>query len=352
MIEIDGAQGEGGGQILRTALTLSIVTQQAIHISRIRANRSKPGLAAQHLAGVVAAGRICQAEIVGAGIGATELTFAPRSSAVPGSYQFDISELAGMRSAGSVTLLLQAILLPFACAHGPSKIVLKGGTHVPWSPPAQYVESVLLPTLARMGVEASCELISWGFYPKGGGELHVTIAGNCNLNGINLRNKGKRLNAKGLGIAANLSPSIAARIASQMQHVLRAENIPHRMKQVNPKGLSSGAAAFLSMTYENAVAGFSALGEKGKPAEAVANEAAEALAMHDQHPSGHALDQYLPDQLLVAMALARGGSSLSTTEITQHTLTNASVIGRFLNRTIEIQGGKGQPGVILVHPQE
>lgn len=173
LIRIDGSQGEGGGQILRTALALSIVTGRPVHLFNLRAGRRNPGLAAQHLAGVRAAAQICGAEVEGERVGSTAITFRPGGTAQAGQYAFDISQLAGQSSAGSVTLLLQTLLLPLALADGDSHLVLRGGTHVAWSPPAHYVEWVLLPMLARAGIHASIRLTAWGWYPQEIGRAHV-----------------------------------------------------------------------------------------------------------------------------------------------------------------------------------
>lgn len=346
MIRIDGSEGEGGGQILRTALALSILTDQPFQIVRIRAGRRNPGLAPQHLAGVLAAARICDAEVEGAHLGSGELIFRPGRSAAPGRYTFDISQLAGKGSAGAVTLLLQAILLPLALAAGPSHLTLRGGTHVAWSPPVHYVEWVLLPTLAQAGLQATIRLLKWGWYPRGGGEVEVTIQGQARLRGLDLVERGQFLDLRGLAVATNLPAHIPQRISGRLNNLLRAEGLPPRVQPLRTTGPSTGAGVFVSLSYENVTAGFSALGERGKPSEKVANEAAaEVIAYHRQTA---ALDPHLPDQLLPVLALAGGPSALSTQRITRHVLTNVAVIGRFVERPITVEGNEGEPGLIRV----
>ena len=175
MLRVDGAQGEGGGQVLRTALALSAIRGVPVEIHSIRARRKSPGLQAQHLTAVSALARICDAQVEDAALGSQSLRFAP-GGIRGGEYHFDVG------TAGSTALVLQAILLPLSQAPGPSQVVLTGGTHVPWSPPAHYAREVWLPVLHGAGVSAHLEILRWGFYPKGGGRLHVAIEGGAKLN--------------------------------------------------------------------------------------------------------------------------------------------------------------------------
>ncbi len=346
IIQIDGSQGEGGGQILRTALALSIVTGRPVHLFNLRAGRRNPGLAPQHLAGVRAAAQICGAEVEGARIGSTEITFRPAGAAQAGQYTFDISRLAGQGSAGSVTLLLQTLLLPLALASGDSSLVLRGGTHVAWSPPTHYIEWILLPTLAQAGIHASIQLTAWGWYPEGGGQVEVTIKGRARLQGLDLTQRKPLRSLKGLAVACNLPSHIPQRISARANNVLRAAGLPPAVQPLRTGGASTGAGIFIGLDYENIYAGFSALGARGKPSEAVADEA--VMPLINYHQQNTALDPHLPDQLLPALALAEGPSVLSTVEITRHTLTNVAVIGHFLERRITVEGKEGGPGTIRV----
>ena len=246
MIEIDGAFGEGGGQVLRTALTLSTLTGQPTHIYHIRANRPTPGLAPQHLTGVQALARICQAELQGAAIRSTELTFWPQARPQAGHYHFNVADAAQGGSAGAVTLVFQAALFPLVFAAGRSQVTLKGGTHVAWSPPFDYLAHVYLPTLEPIGVEASCRLAAWGFYPAGGGEMTATITGRgegaearAPLKPLNLTGRGKLRRVRGLAVAGNLPAHIAQRMVDRAGKVLReaglrVEIVPKRVQSASP----------------------------------------------------------------------------------------------------------------------
>ncbi|MEA3341298.1 MAG: RNA 3'-terminal phosphate cyclase, partial [Chloroflexota bacterium] len=166
-IAIDGSHGEGGGQVLRSSLTLATIAGRPLRIERIRAGRRKPGLRPQHLTAARAAGAVCDARLEGDELGSQTLVFIPGGPARPGEYAFDVAEVAQRGSAGSVGLVLQTILLPLALAEGKSQLVLRGGTHAAWAPSVSYLEHVFLPILSRMGVRAEVELARWGFYPAG-----------------------------------------------------------------------------------------------------------------------------------------------------------------------------------------
>jgi RNA 3'-terminal phosphate cyclase (ATP) len=346
MIQIDGAQGEGGGQVLRTALAFSILSGEAIHLTAIRARRRNPGLAPQHLAGTLAAAKLCQAEAHGTHVGSTEVAFTPGSPAIPGEYRFDISKLAGQGSAGAVTLLLQTILLPLALADGPSRLTLRGGTHVAWSPPVHYLQWALFPTLRRLGVEAAIELKTWGWFPEGGGEVEVTIRGGARPAGLRLTERGGLLSLRGAAVACNLPSHIPQRMSARLNNRLREAGLPARAEPLRVTGPSSGAGIFLGVDYEKVSAGFSALGRRGKPSEAVADDAADALIAY--HEGGEPLDAHLSDQLLPFLAIAEGESEVHVQAITQHLLTIAEVIGHFNDRLIHIEGELGEPGVVQV----
>lgn len=346
MIAIDGSQGEGGGQVLRTSLTMSIVTGQPVHLRRIRAGRSKPGLAAQHLAGLLAAAEICGAQVQGATIGSTEVVFSPGGPAAPGDYFFDISQMAGRGSAGAVTLLLQAIFLPLALAEGPSTLTIRGGTHVPWSPPAFYVQHVLFPVLALAGLEAGLEVVVSGWFPKGGGEVRVSIAGSAKLHGVDLTRRGRLTGIEGLAVASTLPVDIPQRLASLANNRLREADLPASVTHLRDTGRSTGVGLCVAAIYENARAGFDSLGEKGKPSPTVADEAIDRLLTFNEQPA--ALDLHLTDQILPTLALADGGSKLTSEEITLHTLTNIAVIRQFVDRKFDVTAREGEPGAITI----
>ena len=346
MIEIDASQGEGGGQVLRTVLALSVLTGHAVKLTGIRARRRNPGLAPQHLAGVKAAAQVCAAEIEGARLHSSELTFRPATPAQSGRYTFDISRLAGQGGAGAVTLLLQSILLPLALAGGPSHLILRGGTHVAWSPPVHYVQWVLFPAFARVGVQASLELVTWGWHPQGGGEVHVTIQGSAHLQSVNLLERGPLSGLRGVAAASNLPSHIPQRMAARANTLLREAGLPPRVEPLRTTGPSTGAGVFLALSFNHACAGFSALGERGRPSEVLAEEAVGPLVTYYRQTG--ALDPYLPDQLIPALMQASGTSSLSTVNITRHTLTNIAVVQHFVDRPVKVVGEQGRPGLIHI----
>lgn len=354
MIEIDGAYGEGGGQVLRTSLALAALTHQPTRISRIRAGRPKPGLAPQHLTTVLALAALCNAELRGASIGSGELLFLPRTPPTAGAYTFDVAQVAGSGSAGAVTLIFQAALLPLLFGGGASQLQLSGGTHVPWSPSFDYLTNIYLPTVARMGITATCQLEAAGFYPKGGGQLraHIPARGASlsthPLAPLTLLERGPLQRIRCLVVVSKLRDDIVQRTIAQVQAHLSAAGLSALATQQTIDSPGAGLALLLVAEYEQALAGFVALGERGKPAETVAAEAChELLAFHRVDAP---VDQHLADQLLLPMALARGRSSFYTARVTQHLLTNAHVIEQFLPVHITVTGDEDQAGTVLVEP--
>ena len=339
MLSVDGSYGEGGGQILRTALALAALTGVPVRIERIRARRSKPGLRPQHLTAVQAVARVCQAEVTGVHLGSQALTFRPRTPQ-GGHYCFDVAETTG--SAGAVTLVAQALLPPLFKAESPTTLILKGGTHVPWSPPSHYLSHVFLPALAGMGAEAELTLERWGWYPRGGGELRLTIRGARSLSGVQWHTPAKNSVFRALSAAAKLREHVArrqaARLAARLDATVPVEIIP-------ASGQDPGSLVFLWGPQ----AGFTALGARGKPAEQVADEAVEAyLAFRAR---GAAVDRHLADQILIYLALAKGPSRFTTEAVTSHLITNVWVIEQFLGPTFEIKGALGEQGKISCQGQ-
>lgn len=324
MIHIDGSYGEGGGQILRTSLSLAAITGQAIHIDRIRAGRQKPGLAAQHLTAVRAAATICKAELRGDALGSMTLDFIPGGSAQAGRYTFDVTEAREGGSAGTVSLVLQTILLPLALATGESEVILRGGTHVAFSPSFTYVEQVYLPMLNRMGVQAEAKLNAWGWYPRGGGEVELRVSGRSKLSGINLLERGNLRQVRGLAVVTELPSHIPQRMASRAENLLHEADLRATVQPLRARGVGPGAGLFLTAEYENSLAGSGALGRVGLPAEKVAEMACEELL--DFHKNGAPVDVHLADQLLLPAALASQASQYRVEEISTHLTTNAWVI--------------------------
>jgi RNA 3'-terminal phosphate cyclase (ATP) len=351
MIVIDGSYGEGGGQVVRTSLALSAITGQPVRIERIRAGRRKPGLRPQHLTGVRAAAKVCDAQVEGAKLNSQVVSFAPRSAPQAGTYTFDVAQAAKGGSAGSVSLVLQTVLLPLALAGGPSRLTLRGGTHVAWSPPFDYVKRVYLPTLARMGIRAKANLRKWGWYPQGGGEVQVTIEGlgaDAALTALDLGQRGDLLRVRGLSASSNLPKHIRVRQEKAALQTLRSNGVNVRFEVRDAPSKSTGTVVFLWGEFEHALAGFTSLGERGKPAERVAEEAANELLEYLHGDA--ALDRYLADQVVLPLALAAGESHFTTGRVTQHLLTNAWVVNQFYPGRVRVEGEEGEPGSCWVGP--
>ncbi len=364
MIELDGSVGEGGGQILRSALTLSMITGIPFRMDNIRAKRKKPGLMRQHLTAVNASARICNALVEGADAGSQTLTFTPQAVEA-GHFEFAIG------TAGSCTLVAQTILPALMLANAPSRIVLKGGTHNPLAPSATFLQHAFLPLLKRMGVDVKLTIQRHGFFPAGGGELLFEVTPNKELTPINLLDPIGKPTFSAEAIVAGVPPHIGERelFVVGKQFGLIAEHVReldackgteevaayHRLflsdgslRVLNiDKGQGPGNA--LSIMIKREVARevgegehspdhrferpfqhtevFTALGEHGLAAEAVARAACKAAQTY--LASGAAVGEYLADQLLLPFALAKGGA-FTTHSPSQHTMTNAQVIEKFL----------------------
>ncbi len=334
-VQIDGSHGEGGGQVLRTSLALAALTGRPLEISHIRAGRRKPGLRPQHLTAVRAAAAVCAAELTGDLLGSQRLLFRPTAPPAGGEYRLDVREAAQGGSAGSAMLIAQTVLLPLALAAAPSQVTLLGGTHVPWSPPFHYLRDVFLPAVGHLGVQAEAELRNWGWYPAGGGEVTLTVHPAGELRGLDWHTRGALSRVTGVAAVTNLPAHIPQRMASRANSLLRSADLPGQVQPLRERGPAAGAGIFLTAEYEGGPAGFSALGERGKPSEAVAEEACEALLRH--HESGAAVDPHLADQLILPLALAAGDSTLTVSQITQHTLTNIHIIQQWLEASIQVE---------------
>jgi RNA 3'-terminal phosphate cyclase (ATP) len=324
MIEIDGSKGEGGGQMLRSSLSLSICTQQPFRITNIRANRDKPGLLRQHLTAVKAAGEICDGELVGAEIGSRELTFKP-GRLKGGNYSFAIG------TAGSSTLVLQTVLPPLLTAAEPSIVRITGGTHNRGSPPFDFLQRAFLPLIARMGAKVELELRSYGFYPRGGGEIVARIAPSA-LSALTLSTRGDRVRAYAEAYVAALPINIAQRELEVIGHRLNWSQ-----EQLFLRGLSNdmgpGNAVTITVEHEHVTEVFTGFGERGVRAEAVAAGAVDEARRYIA--STAAVGEHLADQLLLPMALGQGGS-FTTTVVTEHLRSNASIIETFTPKGVSI----------------
>lgn len=352
LLLIDGAHGEGGGQILRTALALSAITGRPIRVERIRANRRKPGLAAQHLTAVRAAAAICDARVAGDALGSMDLTFAPRRPVAAGNYVFDVDLARQGGSAGAVMLILQTVLLPLALAAGESVVELHGGTHMAWSPTFDYVRDIWLPLLARLRIEAAVELLAWGWFPVGKGLVRARIRGRgkaaAALEPLELHDRGGLLRISGRAVAANLPSHIPQRMTNRARTLLLPLGVEVVIEEQQVRAACPGAGLFLTSEYDNTKCGFSAIGEVGKPSEQVAEEAAAELRRH--HASGAALDRHLGDQILLPLCFAHGPSRFSVQELARHLHTNAWVIEKFGAAAITLRSMPSGIGDVTVVP--
>jgi RNA 3'-terminal phosphate cyclase (ATP) len=319
VITIDGSEGEGGGQVLRTSLALSLITRQPLRLVRIRARRRKPGLRAQHLTCVQAAQAVGRAEVQGARLGSVELTFRPHALQA-GDYRFDLG------TAGSTSLVLQTVLPALLHAEGPSTLSLRGGTHNPLAPPFEFLERVYAPLVARLGGGLEAELVRPGFYPKGGGEVRYRILPGKLRSDFELLEPGPLESLEACAYLAGLPDHVAQR---ELDAVADAFDLPPTALRVvrprRPRG--PGNALLITLRFARATEVVSAYGEKRKRAESVASGAiAEARRVLEANvPVG----EHGADQLLLLLALAGGGRFQSVAP-SGHTTTQMALIPRFL----------------------
>jgi len=314
------------------ALSLAVKQGVPVTLTGIRARRPKPGLQPQHLTVVRALAAISDADLTGASLDSTELTFVPHTLN-GGNYHFDIGAIKG--SAGSVSLLFQALLLPLAFATTASRVTLIGGTHVPWSPPAHYLTEVFLPTLGQIGIEAHLTLNRWGWYPAGGGQVEGTIVPSRGLSPFRLDARAPVASIKGLSAVSRLPRSIAERQRQRALDRLAAAGLVAEIP-VEEDATARGPGTLLFLAAPGR-AGFSALGRRGVRAEAVADQAVEPLLAY--MASGAAVDDHLADQLVPFLSLAREPSGYTCPTLTPHLRTVAWVVQQFLPVRIELDDG-------------
>ena len=326
MIVIDGSQGEGGGQVLRSALTLSILTNQPFRIKNIRANRPKPGLKPQHLMSVLAAKTISKADVSGDILHSRELTFRPGNIKC-GDYKFDIG------TAGSVSLVLQTIYLPLVLADTTSSIIITGGTHVPFSPSFHFLEKHWCYFLNIIGVNLSLILNRAGFYPKGGGEIVANIEPAKKLNPLNIIHRGNLQQIVGLSIISNLNPGVDCRQRERLENLLGKKGSPFVIKSENMKAFGSNAISFLTAHFDNSQIVGGSLGALGKPVEKVAEEAVSTLAKDLVTDS--TVDVYLADQLMLPLSFLPQQSEFIVSKITGHIATLKEIIQIFIPAKID-----------------
>ncbi|MEM2450181.1 MAG: RNA 3'-terminal phosphate cyclase, partial [Candidatus Methanomethylicaceae archaeon] len=296
-LEIDGSYGEGGGQLLRSAIALSCITKKPIKVYNIRSKRSNPGLQHQHLTAIKAAVEITKAEVKGLSIGSTTIYFEPRKIQ-GGKYEFDI------KTAGSITLVIQAILPILCFAENSSEVIIIGGTDVPWSPTIDYFKYVVIENLKKIGINAEIELIKRGHYPKGGGKVILKVNPVNEILPLSIINRGNILNIQGISHCTNLPAHVAIRQANAAINILKNEIKNIEIKEERSEGLGPGSGIALWANIENSLRiGSDAIGAKGKSAEEVGKEA--AIKLLEELKSEMAIDRHMGDMIILYMALAK-----------------------------------------------
>jgi RNA 3'-terminal phosphate cyclase (ATP) len=324
MLEIDGSYGEGGGQLVRTAVALSAVTGKGIRVTNIRKNRPNPGLKQQHLKALETAAKICQAQISGLFPGSTELSFVP-VEIKGGKYDIDIG------TAGSITLFLQCIMPALPFAKEEVELTIKGGTDVAWSPTMDYLQHVTFSALKQLGYSGSVTLKEHGYYPKGGGKVSAYFKP-CRLQGFHFLKKEEKI--KGISHASNLPAHVPLRQAEAASTRLMEAGYPSQIETQSFEAFSTGSG----ITVWTGYMGGSALGKRGLPAEKVGKDAADEIILELR--AGTSVDTYLADQLIPYMALA-GNSSYTVRELSLHTKTNIWVTEQFLDVNFRIEKKEG-----------
>ena len=345
MIEIDGSLGEGGGQILRTSLSLAAVLGKELRIFNIRAGRPEPGLRAQHLTVVKALGQICNAAFSGVEIGSTEFEFKPGSMKT-GDFRFDVG------TAGSITLVLQCLLplLPFTRAE--VMLEVRGGTDVKWSPPIDYFRLVALPLLARMGLEVSIVSVVRGHYPRGGGVVNIRSVPTGKMTPFTGHDRGRITDVLGISHVSGLPRQIADRQAVSASNEIRYASLPLSEIVIDAdadnRNQSAGSGiALVARSEKGSILGADRLGERGILAERVGRFAAKQLV--EEIGTKNFLDRHMGDMIVPYLVLAEGISDVSVSKITQHTITNVRVAESITGLQFDPLAQLDQPGRLRVN---
>ncbi len=333
VIVVDGSMGEGGGQILRTALSLSVITGKPVRITNIRAKRSRPGLRSQHLTAVKALAEISSARVEGAFVDSMEISFYP-STVKGGVYKFEVG------TAGSVSLIIQAILPPLLFARDPSTVKLSGGTDVPFAPTIDYIRYVFKRNLSLTGASFDVVLHRRGHYPKGGGMVELVVErAVTKFKPINAVERGEVLEVRGVSHAVRLPFHVASRQALAARNILKEKlgnvgisiELEHYRKDWDPH-IAPGSGITLWAVCGKTLIGADSLGARGKPAEKVGEEAAARLI--EELSTGKAFDSHMSDMVLLYVALAEGTSRIGGSRMTLHAKTLLDLLDLFL-------GGEG-----------
>jgi RNA 3'-phosphate cyclase len=346
MIEIDGSYGEGGGQILRTAVSLSALTMRPVRISKIRAGRPKPGLKRQHMAGIKVTGKIVSAEIKGLEIGSTAVEFIPHERC-GGTMNYDVG------TAGSISLVLQAALLPAVFTPESISFNLRGGTDVKWSPPIDYLQNVFVHTLKRLGPHIEIVQKKRGHYPKGGGVVRCDVIPIGSIRPLERVEAGNLRIVEGISHCVRLPSHVAERQAAAAEEMIlnklsiKPNIVRESYQKEGDPHLGPGSGIVIWAESEHGLrVGADSLGERGKSAERVGGDAASQLV--NEVSTGMAIDSHLCDMLLPYLSLAEGNSKIGVTKVTSHLTTNVWAVEQILGTHIKVQGNIGEPGTVSI----
>jgi RNA 3'-terminal phosphate cyclase (ATP) len=355
-IVLDGSAGEGGGQILRTALSLAAITGKPFSITRIRANRLKPGLRPQHREAARAVARLCDAALEGDEVGSSELRFRPRRPVTAGEWAFDIG------TAGSTPLLFQTVCWPLALAGGSSSLTLRGGTHQDHAPSFHYLALVWAAAVLRLGFRFELALQAAGFYPEGGGEFSGRVEPAHAMPPLDLRHRGTLQDVEVVSMVCGLDFEVAERQASRALRGLRDLGVAAQAERVPlPARASRGGHVLIVSSFQRTRAGHGAVSARERSPEQLAENAVEAFSGYLR--GGAAVDRHLGDQLLLPAALVAAGlvqpapgvvpaTRYTVQAVTKHLTTNAQVIRRFLDVDVAIVGKEEDEGEVRVQPPD
>ena len=336
VIVIDGSEGEGGGQILRTALALSLVTGQTVRIDSIRANRSKPGLMRQHVTAIEAACAIGNALCEGVAVGAQSILFKPGRVA-PGNYHFAVG------TAGSTNLVLQTLVPPLLLADRPSRLIVEGGTHNIHAPPFDFIDRTFLPLLRQMGGRVTARLLRHGFYPAGGGRVDITIEPSA-LTPVEWTERGSLIKVSATAVMSMLDDTIGTRELTSAQTILDWPKQAFRLERP-PCPVGPGNVLLLEAAFEHVTEIVTGFGQLGVSAQSIGKQA--ATRMMGYLTSSAFAGPFLADQLLLPIALA-GSGRFTTVTPTTHTETSANIIRRFLDVDIHFERLPNQAFLVTI----
>lgn len=338
MVQIDGSFGEGGGQILRSSLTLSLLTGRAFRLRNIRARRGQPGLRPQHLACVRAAAEVGKAQTRGASVGSSTIDFEP-TTVQAGDYCFVIG------TAGATSLVLHTVYLPLALQPQPSTVALEGGTHNDHAPCYHFLETTWRAYMTRVGIAIDLTMERPGFYPRGGGRVVASIAGGATLRGLTLTGRKPLTRVTGFSAAAGLPPHVAERQAQRARNRLTDAGFDVDIWKETWVG---GPGSVVGLTFDEAPVPtlFFGLGARGKPAEAVAEEAVGQALCYVATDAP--VDEHSADQLLLPLVFTDEASEYRIARVTRHLVTNVEVIRKFVDRDIRCDGDEGEPGTVRI----